>query len=90
MIVAGEQAKFGLPEIKLGLMPGGGGTQTLSRLVGKPLAKELSWTGRRLSAADAQRYRMISHVMPAGTALEKARELGNPAHRRVLNAPPMP
>jgi enoyl-CoA hydratase/carnithine racemase len=77
MIVAGEQARFGLPEIKLGIMPGGGGTQTLSRLVGRPLAKELIWTGRRLSAADAERYRLINHVTLAGTALEKARELAS-------------
>ncbi|MDP7339942.1 MAG: enoyl-CoA hydratase/isomerase family protein, partial [Vicinamibacterales bacterium] len=41
IIIAGGRAKFGLPETKLGLMPGGGGTQTLPRLIGKPLAKEL-------------------------------------------------
>lgn len=75
MIVAGEQAKFGLPEIRLGLMPGGGGTQTLPRLIGKPLAKELMWTGRRISAEEAREYRLVNHVTPAGGALDKAREL---------------
>src|SRR5690606_30210041 len=75
MIVAGEEAKFGLPEIRLGLMPGGGGTQTLPRLIGKPLAKELMWTGRRISAAEAREYRLVNHVAPKGEALDKAREL---------------
>ena len=75
MIVAGETAKFGLPEIKLGLMPGGGGTQTLTRLIGKPLAKELMWTGRRISATEAKEYRLVNHVTEAGGALEKAREI---------------
>jgi enoyl-CoA hydratase/carnithine racemase len=75
LIVAGEKASFGLPEAKLGMMPGGGGTQTLARLVGKPLAKELIWTGRRLSAQDALGYRIVNHVTPSGEALAKAREL---------------
>ncbi|MEW6767059.1 MAG: enoyl-CoA hydratase/isomerase family protein [Pseudomonadota bacterium] len=75
MIVAGGNAKFGLPEIKLGMMPGGGGTQTLPRLIGKPLAKELMWTGRRITAAEAERYRIVNHVTEPGKALEKAREI---------------
>jgi enoyl-CoA hydratase/carnithine racemase len=75
MVVAGANAKFGLPEIRLGLMPGGGGTQTLPRLVGPALAKELMWTGRRLSAAEAREYRLVNHVTEAGQALDKAREL---------------
>ncbi len=75
LIVAGTEAKFGLPEAKLGLMPGGGATQTLVRVVGKPLAKELIWTGRRLSAADALSYRIVNHVVAKGEALAKAREL---------------
>lgn len=75
LIIAGAEAKFGLPEAKLGLMPGGGGTQTLARLVGKSLAKELIWTGRRLGAADALGYRIVNHVVPKGEALAKSREL---------------
>jgi len=74
-IVAGDTAQFGLPEAKLGLMPGGAGTQTLSRIVGKPLAKELIWTGRRLKAEEARSLRIVNHVTAAGQAIEKAREL---------------
>jgi enoyl-CoA hydratase/carnithine racemase len=75
IIVAGETAQFGLPEAKLGLMPGGAGTQTLARIVGKPLAKELIWTGRRLKAAEARDLRIVNHVVPQGEAAGKAREL---------------
>ena len=75
MIVAGSAARFGLPEIKLGMMPGGGGTQTLPRLIGRPLAKELMWTGRRFTAAEALQYRLVNHVTEPGQALAKAREL---------------
>ncbi len=74
-IVAGEGAQFGLPEVKLGLMPGGAGTQTLPRLIGKPLAKELMWTGRRLGAAEALSLRIVNHVAEQGQAIAKAREL---------------
>jgi enoyl-CoA hydratase/carnithine racemase len=74
-IVAAEGAQFGLPESKLGLMPGGAGTQTLPRLIGKPLAKELMWTGRRLSAQEALALRIVNHVAEKGKAIDKAREL---------------
>jgi enoyl-CoA hydratase/carnithine racemase len=74
-IVAGEKAQFGLPEAKLGLMPGGAGTQTLPRIIGKPLAKELIWTGRRLKAEEALQLRIVNHVVPPGKAVEKAREI---------------
>lgn len=75
IIVAGENASFGLPEARLGLMPGGGGTQTLPRVLGKALAKELIWTGRRLNAEEAYRLRLVNHVCAHGGALDKAREL---------------
>jgi len=84
MIVAGANAKFGLPEIRLGLMPGGGGTQTLPRLIGPALAKELMWTGRRITAEEAKEYRLVNHVTPAGGATDKAREL---ARAICANAP---
>ncbi len=74
-IVCGEGAELGLPESRLGLMPGGGGTQNLPRLIGAPLAKELMWTGRRIPAAEAKQYRLCNHVVPKGQALEKAREI---------------
>lgn len=75
IIIAGEKARLGLPEVRLGLMPGGGGTQTLPRLIGRPLAKELMWTGRRITATEARDMRLINHVTPVGEALEKGREI---------------
>jgi enoyl-CoA hydratase/carnithine racemase len=75
LVIAGEKAQFGLPEAKLGMLPAGGGTQTLARLVGRPLAKEMIWTGRRLSAEEARACRLVNHVVPAGKAIDKAREL---------------
>lgn len=74
-IVAGDTAKFGLPEARLGLMPGGLGTQTLARVIGKPLAKELMWTARRLGAEEARQLRIVNHVVPAGEAIAKARSV---------------
>lgn len=74
-IIAGETAKFGLPEIKLGMMPGGGGTQTLTRRIGAAMTKELIWTGRRFTPQEAKEMRLVNHVVPAGQAIEKAREI---------------
>ena len=74
-IVAGENAQFGLPEVRHSLIPGGGGTQNLPRLIGPALAKEMIWTGRRLKAAEAKEYRIVNHVVPAGKALKKAKEI---------------
>jgi enoyl-CoA hydratase/carnithine racemase len=82
--VAGRNAKFGFPETGIGIMPGAGGTQTLPRLVGKALAKELIWTGRRLSAEEAHAMRLVNHVVDAGSALAKAREVAAAISR---NAP---
>jgi enoyl-CoA hydratase/carnithine racemase len=86
MIIASANAKFGLPEAKLGMMPGGGGTATLPRLIGKPLAKEMMWTGRRLSGQEAKEFRLVNHVTEAGQALDKARELA----RTICAAAPLP
>src|SRR5690606_35138556 len=61
-----------------------GGTQTLPRLIGPALAKELMWTGRRISAAEAKEYRLVNHVTEPGQATEKAREL---ARTICANAP---
>lgn len=77
IIVASDAAQFGLPECRIGLMPGAGGTQLLPRLVGRYLAKELIFTGRRLSAAEARDVRLVNHVVPKGEALVKARELAD-------------
>lgn len=84
MIVAGEAAQFGLPEARLGMMPGGGGTQTLPRRIGLPLAKELLWTGRRITAREALEYRLVNHVTEAEAAISKAREIAEAIGR---NAP---
>jgi enoyl-CoA hydratase/carnithine racemase len=75
IIVCGEGAQLGLPEARIGMMPGAGGTQTLTRLIGKPLAKEIMWTGRRLSANEALGFRLVNHVTPRGQALAKARDI---------------
>lgn len=75
IIIAGANAKFGLPEIKLGMMPGGGGTQTMTRRIGPALTKELIWTGRRISPEEAKEMKLINHAVPAGEALNKAREI---------------
>ncbi|MEX2455136.1 MAG: enoyl-CoA hydratase/isomerase family protein [Rhodospirillaceae bacterium] len=74
-IVAGEKASFGLPEGKYSLIPGAGGTQNLPRLIGAPLAKELIWTARRITADEAKEYRLVNHVVPKGGALTKVRAI---------------
>lgn len=84
IIVAGRNAKFGFPEATIGIMPGAGGTQTLPRLVGKSMAKELIWTGRRITADEALSLRLVNHVVDAGGALDRAREI---AEKIAENAP---
>jgi enoyl-CoA hydratase len=65
IIIAADTAKFGQPEIKLGVMPGSGGTQRLIRQVGKSKAMELCLTGRMMDAAEAERANLVSRVVPA-------------------------
>jgi len=69
-IYAAETAKFGLPEITLGLIPGYGGTQRLPRLIGKNLAKELILTGKMLSAAEAKEIGLVNKVCEPDTLIE--------------------
>jgi enoyl-CoA hydratase/carnithine racemase len=83
-IVAGETAVFGLPETTLGIFPGIGGTQLLPRVVGGPLAKELIFTGRRLTADEAKAAGLVNHLVPAGQARVRAREI---ADRIARNGP---
>jgi len=64
-IYASDNAKIGLPEINLGIIPGFGGTQRLSRIVGKNLAKEMIFTGKMISAEEAERKGIINRVLPA-------------------------
>jgi len=71
-ILAADTAKFGQPEIKLGVMPGAGGTQRLTRFVGKSKAMEMCLTGRMMDAAEAERSGLVSRVVPAAQLIEEA------------------
>ena len=71
-IIAGDSAKFGQPEIKLGIIPGAGGTQRLPRAVGKAKAMDLCLTTRMMDAAEAERAGLVSRVVPADKLMEEA------------------
>ncbi len=73
--VAGEGAKFGQPEVALGIIPAAGGTQRLPRLVGLGVAKDLVLTGRIIDAQEAYRIGLCNRVVPDGEVLDAAREL---------------
>jgi enoyl-CoA hydratase len=75
--VAAENATFGFPEVGLGILPGMGGTQRLPRLIGPALAKELIFTGRRISAEEAREIGLVNRVVAEGEALDVARELAD-------------
>lgn len=73
-IIAGDNAKFGQPEIKLGVIPGYGGTQRLPRAVGKAKAMDLALTGRMMDAQEAERSGLVSRIVPADQVLDEAIE----------------
>ncbi len=75
MIVASETARFGQPEINLGVIPGAGGTQRLTRAVGKALAMEMVLNNRYLSAEEARSYGLVNRVVPVERYLDEALEL---------------
>jgi enoyl-CoA hydratase len=72
IILAADTAKFGQPEITLGIMPGMGGTQRLTRLIGRPRAMEMILTGRMIEAAEAERAGLAARVVPAADLLAEA------------------
>jgi enoyl-CoA hydratase/carnithine racemase len=82
MIVASEGAEFGQPEILLGIIPGGGGTQRLARVMGKQRAMELVLTGRRITATEALEAGLVNVVAPKKKWLEQAVEIAQTVARR--------
>ena len=85
MIVASETAEFGQPEILLGIIPGGGGTQRLARVIGKQRAMELVLTGRRIEAGEAERLGFVNVVARKKQWLDQALELA----QRIATRPPI-
>jgi enoyl-CoA hydratase len=85
MIVAGESALFGQPEIRLGVMPGAGGTQRLTRAIGSARAMELVLTGRSMTAREAERSGLVTSVVPDEAVLASALDLAV----RVASMPPV-
>lgn len=81
LIFAADNAKFGQPEIKLGVIPGMGGSQRLTKLVGKSVAMDMVLTGRTIGAEEAQQVGLVSRVVPVGQLMEEtlgaARQIAN-------------
>jgi len=72
IIIAADNARFGQPEIKLGVMPGSGGTQRLTRIVGKAKAMDLVLTGRMMDAVEAERSGLVARIVPAAELMAEA------------------
>ena len=85
LIVAGDDAQFGQPEIRIGVMPGAGGTQRLTRAIGKARAMELILTGRSIDAREAARLGLVTRVVPAEATLESALDLA----AEIATMPPL-
>jgi enoyl-CoA hydratase len=85
LIVAADTAKFGQPEINLGIVPGMGGTQRLTRAVGKAKAMDLILTGRIMDAAEAERSGLVARVVPADRLLDEVLEMA----RKIASQSPM-
>ena len=85
MIIAGENAKFGQPEVRVGIMPGGGGTQRLTRAVGKYKAMKMLLTGEMVDGQDAFAMGLASEVVPDDKVVERALELA----RNIAALPPI-
>ena len=76
LIVAGDTAQFGQPEIKIGIIPGAGGTQRLTRAIGKAKAMDLVLTGRLMDAAEAERSGLVARVVPHDKVVDEAVAMG--------------
>lgn len=83
--IASEKAKFGQPEVTLGITPGFAGTQRLARLVGRGLAKELLFTGDMIDAAEAYRIGLVNKVVPADQLTDKAKEMA----KKIMSRAPV-
>lgn len=84
--IASDKAKFGLPEITLGIIPGGGGTQRLPRLIGASRAKELLFLGEMIDAARAEQIGLVNRVAPAAEMMREARALASKLAARPAHA----
>ena len=85
IIIASETAKFGQPEINIGVMPGAGGTQRLTRAVGKAKAMEMVLTGKMIGAEEAMRWGLVNKVVPVESYFEEAKSLA----REIASKPPI-
>lgn len=85
IIIASESAAFGQPEVNVGIMPGAGGTQRLTRAVGKYKSMEMILTGRSISAEEAHRIGLVNKIVPAESLLEEAKKLAN----EIASKPPL-
>lgn len=83
LVVASREAELGLPEVHLGLLPGGGGTQRLARLVGRNLAKEFLMTGRSMTAEEANRLGIVNRVVDPDALMDDTLDLANKLSRRA-------
>lgn len=86
IIVAAESARFGQPEVNLGIIPGSGGTQRLTHVLGKHRAMELILTGDMLNAADAERLGLVNRVVPGELCLEEAKNIAKKIAAKPLLA----
>ena len=82
-IIAADTAQFGQPEIKLGVIPGAGGTQRLTRAIGKAKAMDLCSPGRMMDAAEAERSGLVARVVPAADVVAEALKAGGDDRRHV-------
>ena len=80
--IASEKAKFGQPEVNLGIIPGYGGTQRLPRLVGKGMAKKLIYSAEMIDAQEAYRIGLVHEVVPAEELMEAAEKLAKDHHEQ--------